>query len=109
MSQDWKNIKIDGIVKIEKCVAEFKICEMNYSPYGKFKLKIFESADGKFTGLSNQQVKDESGKINRVVGHGATLEETLTDTLQYFFKLVSWKGNREWKEEDFAEIDPFDF
>ena len=40
---DWKNIKIEGIANIEKCVGEFNVGELLKTPYSKFKVKIFES------------------------------------------------------------------
>ena len=42
MSKDWKDIRINGIASIEKCVAEFCVRELRITPYGKFKVKIYE-------------------------------------------------------------------
>jgi hypothetical protein len=109
LSENWKHIKINGIVGIDKCVAEFDIWEQNYSPYAKFKIKVYENAEGRFTGFSNLQVISPSGYFDGAVGYGKTIEEALTDTIAYFFQLVSWKDKQDWKEEDFTESDPFDF
>jgi hypothetical protein len=109
MSEDWKHVKIDGIAKIERRVAEFEIREQEYSPYSQFDIKIYEGAEGSFTGVSNMQVKDQSGNAECLVGHGATIEEALTDTLQHFFELVSWKDAHKWEEEDYEWTNPFDF
>jgi hypothetical protein len=108
VEQNWKHIKINGVVKINKCVAKFKIWELYYSPYAQFKVKVFEDAEGHLTGVSNLQVKNQSGNVEYVTGQGATIEEALTDTLQCFFRLVSWKGAREWGEEDYVYEYPFD-
>ena len=40
--EDWKNIKINGVAKINRFVDEFEVWEFNKIPYGKFKVKIFE-------------------------------------------------------------------
>ena len=41
---DWKNIKIEGIANIEKCVGEFNVGELLKTPYSKFKVKNFLKA-----------------------------------------------------------------
>jgi hypothetical protein len=109
MSQDWKNIKIDGIAGIEKCVAEFDILEQNYYPYSKVKVKVWEDAEGHLTGVLNLHAKDPSGYFDGETGDGKTIEEVLTNTLVYFLQLVSWKDKQDWKKEDFTLSDPFDF
>lgn len=38
---DWKNIKIEGIVEIRKCVAEFSVSELKYTPWLNFKVNYF--------------------------------------------------------------------
>ena len=105
----WKNVKMTGIVKIEKCVAEFKIWELNISPYAKFRIKIFESDKGDFSGCSNLQVKDNAGNFNSAIGYGKSLEEALQDTLNNFFELTSIKEPGDWLEDDFSCSDIFDF
>jgi hypothetical protein len=109
MDQDWKHVKIDGIPPIDKCVAEFNVWERDYYPYSKFKIKIFALVNGRFEGYSNLEVKDQLGSSYCSVGYGATIEEALIDTIQYFFEMASWKDKSEWKEDDFIRPDPFDF
>lgn len=104
---NWKKVNIEGIAKIEKCVAEFNIWELNISPYAKFKIKVFEDNKNNFTGYSNIQVIDEVGGYNGAVGYGNTVEEALEDTIKYFFELLSIK--EDWQENDFAWSDPLDF
>lgn len=104
---DWKNIKIEGIAGIEKCVAEFNVWELNKTPYGKFKVKIFENEDGKFTGYTNLQVKDAIGDPCAGVGYGNTVEEALEDTIRYFLRMLN---DKEFvKQNDFECVDPYDF
>ena len=109
LMEKWKELRIDGIVSIEKCVSEFNVWEQRYSPYAKFKIKIFESNEGKFTGVSNLQVKDATGHFYCAVGFGKNVEEALKDTIDEFFKMVSRKSEREWDETDFECSESFDF
>ena len=37
----WKDLKIDGVGAVEKCVAEFQVWMQPILPYGKMKVKIF--------------------------------------------------------------------
>jgi hypothetical protein len=104
---EWKKVRINGIANIEKCVAEFNVWELNKSPYAKFKVKIFESNKGNFTGYSNLQVIDELGSYYCAVGYGQSSEEALEDTINHFFTLVSRKDK--WDEADFSCSDSFDF
>ncbi len=104
---EWKSIKIKGIACIEKCVGEFNIGELLKTPYGKFKIKIYEKQNGKYAGYTNLQLKDEDGCPYAGVGHGETVEEALKDTIEYFLSMVNEKQNI--NEEDFECSDPFDF
>lgn len=54
---DWRNIRIEGVAKIEKRVAEFQVWELNKTPYAKFKVKIIEWQDNQFTGFTNIGVR----------------------------------------------------
>ena len=108
MMKKWKDIKIEGI-KIKKCVAEFEIWEQQYSPYGKFIIKIRENDHGEFNGYSNLLVKDTTGEFYCAVGHGSTVEDTLEDTIRHFYEMTSRKLPKEWVESDFERADSFDF
>ena len=105
----WKEISISGIAKIEKCVAEFNIWELNISPYAKFKVKVYESNSGKFSGYSNLLIADEKENFNCAVGYGGSIDEALQDTLNNFFQLSAYKPALEWKQEDFRYSDSFNF
>lgn len=104
---EWKSIKIEGIGSIEKCVGEFNIIETLKTPYGKFKIKIYERQNGRYVGYTNLQLKDEDGCAFPGVGHGETLEEALRDTIEYFLNMINEKQSI--SEEDFECSDPFDF
>lgn len=109
MSENWKEINNSEIASIEKCVAEFNIWELKRSPYGKFKIKIFEDRSGKCKGYTNLQVYDGFGEFYCAVGFGNTIEEALENTINNYLELVSVKDEKEWVEEDFQCMDSFDF
>lgn len=104
---EWKNIRIQGIAHIEKCVGEFDIIETTKTPYGKFKVKIYEKQNGRYVGYTNLQLKDDDGCAYPGVGHGTTVEDTLQDTIEYFIKMIDEK--QAVREEDFEISDLFDF
>ncbi|GKX66997.1 hypothetical protein [Inconstantimicrobium mannanitabidum] len=88
---DWKKLKIDGIASIEKCVAEFDIMEFIKTPYGKFKVKIYEKQNGKFCGYTNLKIRDEDGCHFGAVGYGNTIEDALKDTIKDFKSMLEEK------------------
>ena len=103
----WKNIKQQGIAKIEKLVAEYNIWELNIIPYGKFKIRIYESSNCTYSGYTNIHIADGSGDFYCAVGYGKTKEEALENTISEFFKLTARKSI--WEEQDFQYADPCDF
>mgnify|MGYP001076704952 CR=1 FL=1 len=104
---EWKSIKIQGIGSIQKCVGEFNIAETIKTPYGKFKIKIYEKQNGKYVGYTNLQLKDEDGCAFPGVGYGETVEEALKDTIEYFLNMINQKKNI--CDEDYECSDSFDF
>ena len=56
-----EKIENNGIASIEKCVSEFDIMELIKTPYGKFKVKIYEKQNGEFCGYTNLKIRDEDG------------------------------------------------
>lgn len=104
---EWKSFKLNGIADIEKCVAEFNVRELNLTPYGKYKVKIFEKSNGKFVGYTNLMLKDETGSPYSGVGYGDDVESALIDTIEYFQKAL--KEKEFLSEDDFICSDPYDF
>ncbi len=88
-------------------MGEYQVWELGKSPYAKFKVKVFESAEGLFTGYSNLQVADELGGFYCAVGYGKTESKALEDTIHAFLKMVGRK--EQWNEDEFRCVDPFDF
>ena len=103
----WKNIKTDGIAKIEKRVAVFDVWELRLTPYARFQVKIMESADGVYTGYTNIQVKDKTGDYCGAVGDGDTIEDALKETIARLMNRLSTK--EVWEESEFTYTDPADW
>ena len=95
------------IISIEKLVNEFEIWELKKIPYGKFKIKIFESSDGRFIGRTNLMVVDKDGEFYSGIGYGKNEEEALRDTIKYFYFLVNQIENLD--EKCFSYVDPIEF
>ena len=86
----WKNIKMDNLSGIDKCVGEFDIWLVGILPCAKMKVKIFEGVDGKFTGYTGVKLKRIfDGDFESAVGYGNTIETALEDTIRYFLEMVS--------------------
>ena len=106
--EDWRNVIIDGIARIEKCVGEFQIWELQKTPFGKFKVKIFERKDGSFAGFTNIGIKNlEDGSPENGVGFGRTISEALENTLKHFMEMLNQR--KELFENDFEWAHPDDF
>lgn len=86
----WKNLKIENVGAIERCVAEFQIWAHNILPYGKMKIKIYESQEGKFFGYTDIRIiRKFDDNPEGAVGHGKTIEEALTDTVNQFMQIAN--------------------
>lgn len=110
--EEWKKIKIDDVVAIEKSVAEFNVIELKYTPWRKFKVKIFEDVQGKFTGYTNLMLRDrmESNTSYCGVGHGNTMSEALEETVNNFMKMVKERAKEKALDDsDFEVSDAYDF
>jgi hypothetical protein len=104
---NWNELKIEGIADIRKVVAEFDVGELIKTPWAKFKVKIKEDHNGKFTGYTNLKIKNEAGHFFSAVGFGDTVEEALKDTILYLLTVLNEKEM--WSEEDFGSVNPYDF
>lgn len=106
---DWKQIEFCFFSKIEKCVAEFHIIDgLQKTPYGKFKVKIFEGVNGEYSGVTDIAVRDiEGGNLRNGSGRGSSVADTLEKTLISFSALLSER--KEWKDSDFDWLQPEEF
>lgn len=85
----WKDLKIDDVGAIEKCVAEFQVWMQLILPYGKMKIKVFENQDSLFIGYTDVKIiRKFDGSPEGAVGHGKTIDEALIDTIRYFMEIV---------------------
>lgn len=105
----WKDIKIEGVNKIDKFVAEFDIWAIKKVPFAKFKVKIYEGCDGKYTGYTNIRIKNKiDGSPEGGIGFGLNVAEALQDTIKYFMEQINLIGG-ELTENDIEYSDPNDF
>ncbi|MNB85167.1 hypothetical protein D3C81_210250 [compost metagenome] len=106
-NEDWKSIRVTGVSSIEKCVAEFDITQLDV-PSGKFRIRIYESADGKFMGFTNLKIKNAfDGYPEGGVGNGNSITEALQDTIQDFMKNLS--EDRQLNDSDFVFVNYNEF
>lgn len=85
----WKNIKMYKIGSIEKCVAEFQVWAQEILPYGKMKIRVYESQNGVFSGYTDVRIiRKFDNSPESAVGHGKTIEEALEDTINYFMEII---------------------
>ncbi len=103
----WNDITYNEIAKIEKLIGEYNIWELEKSPFGKFKIKIYLDFNGFYSGYTNIQVIDKTGSYYCAVGHGTTEEMALRDTISEYLRLVSWK--QDWEASDFLWSEASDF
>ncbi len=105
---DWKNIRIDGVAKIQKCVGEFLVYEIGRIPSTNFRVRVYEDQNGRFTGVTNLGIKSPlDGAPEFAAGSGKSVEEALEDTVKYFMSELNKRTNL--TEEDFEWADPDDF
>ncbi len=110
--KEWRQIKIEGIVAIEHCVAEFNIIELKYTPWRKFKVKVFEDTQGRFTGYTNLMLKDDTADKTPYcgIGHGNSIAEALEDTINNFMETIKRKLDKNSLDDnDFESMDSYDF
>lgn len=110
---NWKDIKIDNVDYIEKCVAEFEITALDFFEdlyeddiihYGSFKVKVYEQQSLQsfshespgFTGFTNLRLKDSYGQdgYEGGMGFGRTLEEALENTIRNFMDNLKERKNQ---------------
>ncbi|MBE5951413.1 MAG: hypothetical protein E7260_07425 [Lachnospiraceae bacterium] len=86
--EEWKNIRINGIVEIERLVEEFEVWEHDKIPHGKFKVRVYETSKGRFIGRTNLMIRDKTNDFCAGIGYGENVCEALRDTIRYFFSLI---------------------
>lgn len=118
---NWKDMRIDRVGLIQRCVAEFDISALRFFEeiyegdtihYGGFKVKIYETSynndvapgESGFTGYVNLKLIDSDGYPEGATGYALTIEEALEKTVSNFLDLVE-----EFKEEKKKGLQKEDF
>jgi hypothetical protein len=106
----WDQIAIDGILSIDRVVAEFRI-ESPDIPSRYFRVKITETNTNRYIGRCNVSINSTDNCPEWILGMGNSIDEALEDTLQQFVRsLQQHKGDRSFlEEEDFTWADCEDF
>lgn len=106
----WKNIKIDNIGAIEKCVGEFQILAYDILPYGKMKIKVYQRQDGMYYGYTDLKVRRKfDNSPEGAIGYGSSVEEALEDTIKYFMEILDEDYSDGITEEDIEYSEYSDF
>jgi hypothetical protein len=99
----WDTLSIEGIINIERVVAEFHI-ECPALPSRSFRIKIRETPKGRYVGYPNVAIKSSDHTPEWSSGLGETINEALEDTLRSFIALLERvQGDRTILSEDHLE------
>jgi hypothetical protein len=96
-------------MRISRVVEVFEVWPESM-PIVKFAIKILER-DGSFLGIANIAIKNqETGEPEWTSGSGSNVDETLKDTIDYFFLEIQTQAyERDLTEDDFCWATPGDF
>jgi hypothetical protein len=108
LGDGWRNLRVDGLGPVSRVAAVFQVGPpVAALPFASLKVKVIERADGSFLGVPNVARRTPDGSPDWVGGLGASIEESLEDTLRWFARSV---GNGEGlREDDFEWAAPEDF
>jgi hypothetical protein len=99
----WDTLSIEGIINIERVVAEFYI-ECPVLPSRSFRIKIRETMKGRYVGYPNVAIKSSDDTPEWSSGLGETINEALEDTLRSFMaSLERVQSDRRLLKEDDLE------
>lgn len=108
--EQWKNIRIDNVTKIEKIVAEFNVWATQNLPFPKFKVKIRETSIGGYFGSTNVAIKSTlDNEPDWISGFGYSISECLEDTIKSFFSTLEGIERDDLSEDKFVWSDVHDF
>jgi hypothetical protein len=102
--ENWSNIKMIGVARIDRVAAIFDVWSDGKLPFAKFKVKIVERSGDSFLGVPNVAIRNpQTGEPEYTSGLGKTVEDALADTLIYFVREVEQcTAQRELTEDDFV-------
>jgi len=85
----WQNLEVSEFSVLEKLVAEYTIGTVGVLSSPTMKVRVYENVRGTFIGVTEVQIKMKfDGLFKGGIGHGATEEETLSNTLKYFYEMI---------------------
>ncbi len=87
----WHSLKITGVSRIRREVARFLVEPVRDDLPMGFRIKIEEDQDGHFFGYPEIAILDPAGTPDFTSGRGATIEEALSDTMEYLLKTLEDK------------------
>lgn len=99
------NNSIFNHLNIEKVIAEYTVWDNN-SPFGKYKIKVYENISGKFIAYTNLQIVDVDGTPYCGVGHGDDIQTAMKDAIS---NLADMYSDRDLTDNDYSYIDPVEF
>ncbi|ATX14381.1 hypothetical protein KX067_004651 [Escherichia coli] len=92
----WHQMKIRSVSKVEKVEAEFVIWMFGVIPSAKVKIKIRESQDGSYMGITNVMIKRKFDDCPEgAIGWGKTVDEALENTINNFLAILDSDYPRE--------------
>ena len=87
---DWRDVKLEHITRIERVAAQFHVFLEDQIGNTFVKVKILENVEGKFRGITNMAVKDiETGEPLWIEGNGETVAEALEHTVRLLLKTTN--------------------
>lgn len=105
--QDWRDIEIEGVIRIDRVVDVFEI-HVNFDfPISGLKIKVMETPHGEFFGFPNAAAKDSDGDPDWVSGLGHSAAEALENTLKDFLQTLIDNKTTEWEDLEWAEPQAF--
>jgi hypothetical protein len=107
----WSNTTVPGAIRIDRVATVFEVWADQRLPFAKFRVKILERSPNDFVGVADVAIRNpRTRNAEFTSGLGHTIEETLKDTLNYFFREIeNNKPDRDLTEDDFVWSAPEDF
>lgn len=101
MLQNWKDIKIEEISKIERVADIFQVWSITLFPYGQVKFYIYEMQDGRYLGKADMAAKKKGTDFpDWIEGNGNSIVEALENAIRAL--LQSIEKHEATSEQDFV-------
>lgn len=103
--ENWKRVDLFGGQRIEKFAESYEIFDKRVDGT-RYRIQIFETANGDFHGYPNVAYQDENNVAVLVMGEGKTIIDALKDTMGKFIASLPEGINGEperfrWKIDGF--------